>query len=239
MRRFLTPLALAAAAFSAAPLHAQVSPSADYEVSFESTWSDTSHSVPLPPLAHYSPLVGSTHDDTLHLWEPGGMATPGIESMAETGATSTLNAEIDAAILAGSGGTRLNGPTLFTPGTATMDFTAQLTHPRLTLVTMIAPSPDWFVGVDGLNLLENGHWVESVTVDLYAWDSGTDSGTTFTSNDIDTNPQVPIQLVTGGPFFGTTPLGRFVITRKSVATFCDAKVNSKGCRRSVRPVLLR
>ena len=27
-------------------------------------------------------------------------------------------------------------------------------HPRVTLVTMIAPSPDWFVGVSGLSLLD-------------------------------------------------------------------------------------
>jgi len=233
MRRFTAPLLFACAALFSAPLQAQVSPSADYEVRFESTWSDTSHSVPLPPFAHYSPLIGSTHDDMLHLWQPGGIATPGIESMAETGATATLASEIDAAILAGSAGTRLNGPTLFTPGSTTMDLTATLTHPQLTLVTMIAPSPDWFVGIDGLDLLENGHWIESVAVDLYAWDSGTDSGTMFTSANSDTNPQDPIQLITTGPFFGTTPLGRFVITRKSVVTFCYAKVNSQGCLPSI------
>lgn len=231
MLRSLAAFVLALSAH--APLFAQVSPSAEFEVRFEATWSETTHPGAVPPFAHFSPLVGGTHDDTLHLWQPGGFATAGIESMAETGATATLNAEIDAAILAGTAGIRSNGPGTNTPATVSIDVTATLDHPRLTLVTMIAPSPDWFIGVDGLELLEDGRWIESVSVDLYAWDAGTDSGSDFTSANQNTSPAETIQLITGGPFFGTTPLGRFVITRKSVATFCTAKLNSQGCLPSI------
>ena len=46
---------------------------------------------------------------------------------------------------------------------------------------MVAPSPDWFVGVSGLPLFENGQWVEERRIDLVPWDAGTDSGTTFES----------------------------------------------------------
>lgn len=39
---------------------------------------------------------------------------------------------------------------------------------------MIDPSPDWFLGVSGLELcLENCSWAESRTLELYPWDAGT------------------------------------------------------------------
>ena len=236
MRSTSLAFSLALLALSTPALHAQVSPSADYELRFESTWSDTTHSEPLPPFAHYSPLVGALHDDTVDFWQPGALASPGIEVMAETGGTGTLIAEIDTAILAGSADVSLVGPGILTPATGTLEFTANLAHPQLTMVTMIAPSPDWFVGVDSHRPpSEDGRlgrhaWsFDAATL----WDAGTDSGPAFTSPNQDTSPADPIALLTNGPFFGTTPLGRFVITRKSIVTFCDAKVNSLGCLPSI------
>ena len=45
---------------------------------------------------------------------------------------------------------------------------------------MIDPSPDWIVGVSGLELcLENCTWVEHKVLNLYPWDAGTDSGPTY------------------------------------------------------------
>ena len=78
---------------------------------------------------------------------------------------------------------------------------------------MVAPSPDWFVGVSGLDLRPGGTWVSSLTVDLFSYDAGTDSGPNFTSPNTDTNPQDPIALL-GAPFTGpnTAPLGTFKFT---------------------------
>ncbi|KAG8231524.1 hypothetical protein J437_LFUL008065 [Ladona fulva] len=42
------------------------------------------------------------------------------------------------------------------------------------------PSPDWIVGVSGLELcLRNCSWVESLKFNLYPWDAGTDDGITY------------------------------------------------------------
>lgn len=42
------------------------------------------------------------------------------------------------------------------------------------------PSPDWIVGVSGLNLcLPNCSWTPSKVVDLYPYDAGTDNGITY------------------------------------------------------------
>lgn len=39
-----------------------------------------------------------------------------------------------------------------------------LLSPQVSFVSKIVPSPDWFIGVDSLELCENGHWLNSVDV---------------------------------------------------------------------------
>jgi hypothetical protein len=83
----------------------------------------------------------------------------------------------------------------------------------VTIVSMVAPSPDWFVGVSGLSLLEGDDWISERILQLPAWDAGTDSGPSFESPDEDTEPPEPIHLFTTGPLAGTPPMGRFIFTR--------------------------
>ena len=61
----------------------------------------------------------------------------------------------------------------------------------VSLVAMIAPSPDWFTGASNINLMENGAWVPSRTLTLNAYDSGGDDGTTYKAPDADANPKHP------------------------------------------------
>ena len=50
----------------------------------------------------------------------------------------------------------------------------------LCLSHFIDPSPDWFVGVSGLNLcLPNCSWSENKVVNLFPWDAGTNNGITY------------------------------------------------------------
>lgn len=62
------------------------------------------------------------------------------------------------------------------------------------MVKMI-PSPDWFVGVDSLNLCEGNRWKQEVTIDLRPYDAGTDSGFTFSSPNFPTSPPENITKV--------------------------------------------
>ena len=63
---------------------------------------------------------------------------------------------------------------------------------------MIAPSPDWFVGVDAVNLCNTitGEFKEYISFDLGPWDSGTDDGKLFNSTNKVSDPPVPIFLIT-------------------------------------------
>ena len=224
MRSFLPLLAL-----TVAPLAAAQDSVAEYEVFFDATWSSTTHPTAYPASAHFSPLIGGTHNDGVVFWEPGGIATTGIEVMAETGGTGPLQGEVGAAILAGTASSVVLGPPVnVSPGTALTTLTVTEDHPLVTLVTMIAPSPDWFIGVHGHSLLENGSWVDSVTIPLVAYDAGTDSGVGFFSGNINTSPKAPIAQITSGPLTGGVPLGTFTFTRTASTLVYGSGINPAG-----------
>ncbi len=190
---------------------------AEYRVTFASTWSAATHPTDFPFGAHYSSMIGGTHDSSVSFWELGGFATFGIERMAELGATMPLRAEVEAQIALGGAGEVIAGPNLSsTPSSASTTFTVSQRYPRATVVTMIAPSPDWFVGVSGVPLFENGQWVNQVVFSLQPMDAGTDSGVTYTSPNFDTQPREPIEEITYDPFLNNgavAPMGTFTFTR--------------------------
>ena len=102
------------------------------------------------------------------------------------------------------------------PGQVTLEFVMSPEYSFITLVSMLAPSPDWFVGVSALNLMENGVWVGNKSVDLYVYDAGTDDGATYTSPDSDSNPKQAIFRIETSPFNvnGTvTPVGKFIFQK--------------------------
>ena len=188
--------------------------SAAYRVVFNATWSAATHPNDYPRGPHFSPLIGAVHNDGVRFWASGETATPGIESMAETGATGTLTSEIRARI-PDNALSVINGPGIGSPGAATIPrVVVRRDHPLVTLVTMIAPSPDWFVGVSGRSLQdESGEWLEELEVTLYPYDAGTDDGATYTSANADSSPQQPIRSLRGEAPFSDAPIGTFTFTR--------------------------
>ncbi|MDE2881492.1 MAG: spondin domain-containing protein [Acidobacteriota bacterium] len=173
--------------------------SATYAVTFRAVWNASSHGnqPPFPSGAHFSRVVGAAHAPEVSFWSSGGIATPGIENMAETGSVSSLCREIDAEADRGGSTTCVRGSesSFPSPGSARLLVEATEELPLMTLVSMIAPSPDWFVGVSGMPLMEDGCWKERIEVELVGYDAGTDSGATFTARDADVTPHEPIGLI--------------------------------------------
>lgn len=66
----------------------------------------------------------------------------------------------------------------------------------MSFVVRLIPSPDWFVGVDGLDLCQNGRWRQKVSVNLRPYDAGTDQGITFTAPNYPSHPLQPVQKIT-------------------------------------------
>ena len=75
---------------------------------------------------------------------------------------------------------------------------------------MLAPSPDWFIGIDSLDMCNSGKWRESMNVNMLPpWDAGTDDGTGFSSTNAATNPPVNITEITNntvGAFNAPNPI---------------------------------
>ena len=170
--------------------------SATYGVTFRATWDADSHgsSPSFPSGAHFSRVVGTNHVEDASFWSRGGTATDGIEIMAETGAVDVLCDEVQAEVGSGRAGGCIRGQeaSFRSPGTVTLAFDVDEEFPFLTLVSMIAPSPDWFVGVDGISLREGECWAPRIEMELVGYDAGTDSGATFTAPNADVTPHEPI-----------------------------------------------
>jgi len=189
-----------------------------YSVVFKADWSAETNPTDFPStFPHFSGLIGATHNAETSFWGPGQIATLGIESMAETGSKSALRSEVEKEITAGHAHSVLSsGGIGNSPASTSMMFDIEPSHPLVSLVSMIAPSPDWFVGVHDLSLIKNGQWGDSMEVSLMPYDSGTDSGTTYTSSNADTQPQEPIFQIMGFPFLNgdsQMPIGTFTFTR--------------------------
>lgn len=155
-----------------------------YRVVFDALWSQATHPRDYPGNPHFSPLIRATHSAAVRFWAEGAIASDGIKRMAEQGFSSPLDAHINDAIAAGTARALLRGDQVrLSPASVALEIEEHQSHPLLTLVTMVAPSPAWFVGVGALPLFGDGRWVESITVELRPWDAGTDAGSSYGSAD--------------------------------------------------------
>lgn len=182
---------------SAAPAGSPAADAAEYTVIFKSRWSRENHPLEYPEAGavsgpHFSGIIGASHNPSYTLFASGGPPTPGLERLSEEGKHSPLDEEISAAVSAGSVAHLFTtGPLRDLNDSLVATVRVDAAHPLISLVAMIAPSPDWFAGVAGVNLMENGQWVASRTIPVNAWDSGGDEGMTYKAADRDNNPKKP------------------------------------------------
>jgi hypothetical protein len=189
----------------------------EYQVTFESTWSQSTHPLNFPSNPHFSGLIGGTHTDQVSFWEVSALASTGIKDMAELGDKTALMQEVQAAITAGTADAVLSGDGInVSPGSVSLTFDIDDAFPLVTLVSMVAPSPDWFVGVSGLSLRDNGAWIPYLVVNLIVHDAGTDSGPSYASPNQVTMPPVPISEYMSGPFASNNVIGTFTFVQTSV-----------------------
>ena len=195
-----------------------------YGVTFQGTWTSSVTPDGVPGGAHFSRLIGGVHSAAVTFLEGGQTASTGVESMAEVGGVSDLKSEVQTAIDASpqTALSVLEGDTdSIGPATAKTLGNVELTSdfPRVTLTTMVAPSPDWFVGVSGLPLLDDqGRWLRTHELNLYPWDAGTEDGTEFSLSNAATNPRGVITSIRGTGKFSTERIASLSFTLESVRT---------------------
>jgi len=183
-----------------------------YRVTFEGNWTRASTPGGVAPGGHFTTLIGGVHGSGVTFWRAGERASPGVEGVAETGFTGTFRSEV-----AASPHTRSiiqQGVSGGGTGRATFNIDVTRTHPRVTLLSMIGPSPDWFVGVSGVSLLDGAdEWRESHVVSLFPYDAGTEDGDDFSLSNPDTSPQGVITRIAGTGPFSNVRMARLTFTR--------------------------
>ncbi len=159
-----------------------------YQVTFDANWQEPNFTN-IPGGAHFTQLAGASTVDGAELWATGELASDGFEILAETGSTSSFVSELNTAqannlvanVFTASG----------TSATSSSTFVVEVsrTYPNLTWASMLAPSPDWFVGQSEYDLLnDQAEWLDEITLDLPVYDAGTETGSTFSLGGADTNP---------------------------------------------------
>ncbi len=200
---------------------------AEFTLTFAINWSVANNGTVymgesrLPQGAHFTRLVGATHNQNYTVWTPGGTASPGVELVAETGSFGTLETEVEAQKTAGNAGSFISlsgGGAVFSRNTT---ISVSGSFPLVSLASMLAPSPDWFVGLSGASLLNDDcSWKDSVTQDLRVYDAGSEQDITpFSLGNPNQSPKLPIAPLVGSSAIGFQEsenqhiVGRITLTR--------------------------
>lgn len=174
--------------------------SADYEVTFTNGMTPKRFGEAIPDTGLvFSPPFSISHSHRVSVLTPRGYASEGIQTIAEKGDFSVLRKAAMGLRMSNHGVRDIKfagGPTL--PGKKTkLTLRVNCRHSFITVVAMVAPSPDWIVFVANVPLFRNGRFVNKRSGPLFAYDAGTDSGGNFTnpgdtSLDVPTDPPVNI-----------------------------------------------
>lgn len=199
---------------------------ATYQLEVINTWTPDQYPIGYPSDAHFSWIGGGAHDSSLSYWDLGGIPSLAIERMAESGSTSLLINEIFA-----DGGQFLQWQQWFCRtgfpnencGPTIVQFVMTSELPALTLTSMVAPSPDWFIGISGMKMYQGDHWLNHVVIPLAIYDAGTEEGLTPVLSNPPTEPFDAVSLASYDPQNGNYNrgntvdiVGEFVLTLVSV-----------------------
>ena len=119
--------------------------------------------------SHFTPLLVSAHPATSHLFEVGTAASANLQAMAEGGDTSGLISDLNG-ISADVSDNPAAG--LMMPGqTVSFDMMTAMDNTNLSVVAMVLPTNDGFVGLDSMAIPTTAG---TYTYYLNAYDAGTE-----------------------------------------------------------------
>ncbi|KAH6948524.1 hypothetical protein HPB50_024961 [Hyalomma asiaticum] len=180
------------------PCHEACRGLAQYRVTLATAWTASRFPKQYPqwrPPAQWSQLFGVSHNASVHVWREGHLASEGLRQFAEHGHVGRLSSQL----AQGFGGVLdvFHGPAIGKgSGASNAAFFADARHSRVSAMSRLVPSPDWFVGVDGLELCEGGRWRDLLLVDAQPLDAGTDRGLTFTAPRWPSRPAENVSRIT-------------------------------------------
>ncbi len=198
-----------------------------YRVDIIPTWNSESPAWP-DEAAHFSWIGGANHNSNVKFWEVGTLASQGIDLLSVTGNTRDLVSEVQTEISNNNAENLINIQHWFCPDGITHQACGELSFeidvsedfPLVTLASMLGPSPDWFIGVESLSMVDgDGLFIPKITYELYPYDAGILSDNSVLIGDCCGReplsvPQENIHLITteSGETIGPGSLGQIVFT---------------------------
>jgi Spondin_N len=167
---------------------------ASYKIIFRLKWQNPEFAVPAG--AHVTALTGMIHSKDTSLWNTGSLATRGLEDVAEEGNSMNMNMELDAIIAEKKALSKFLLPAPLVTGGLDTVLNFNTSYSCISFTSMIAPSPDWFMGLHNVDLFHGNSWVKDTTVSLMLYDAGTEDGDTFGYDNPETAPRQKISLLT-------------------------------------------
>lgn len=166
---------------------------ARYTATITAQWKSPEFTVPSG--AHYTTFIGMVHNSAASLWKAGTKASYGMEVLAESGGGGPVLAEIDSMVRVKNALSLLLfvAPPVYS--SSQVNFYCNSNYSHISFASMLGPTPDWFVGISGINLRSNNRWVEDTAINLYAYDAGTEEGDVFGYNNPATTPRQDIHLL--------------------------------------------
>src|SRR5687768_5466074 len=117
---------------------------ASYSITVTGKWQSPQFTV--PPGVHFTYFAGMVHDQNSRLWQEGSNASVGIENVAEIGGIIQLIQETDIHIAQQKAIAHIAFPPPTATGSVTSNIYCTSKHSNVSFASMIAPSPDWFIG---------------------------------------------------------------------------------------------
>lgn len=221
---------------------------ARYKMNFKGLWSRQTHPKHFPVeeertrLLHWSSIIGAVHSEDYSIWAYGEKASRAVKEVCEYGYINFMERELrnnDKKTLSIIKTNPLWGEQEITRKSLEARINVNQQNHLISLLSMIGPSPDWCVGVSKLDVCRSDcTWEDEVSIDLYPWDAGTDSGLSYFSHNIETDPPENIHRITNSypnhaesPFYGKEkikPMAKLVFTKtKEVCKSTDGEGSSE------------
>ena len=185
-----------------------------YQVTFKGLWNKDDFKDFYSSSAHFSPLVIWTQDNNENIFVgEDKKATKGLEVVAESGNPEEIKKELEQLKKENKIGQYWIGDVFDSPGSHTMEISLN-SNEKVFAVSMIAPSPDWFIGISEISLFKDEQWKDDESVYPDIFDAGTENGEKFWLLNLATSPQENISKLKAIPVDTLPKFSQIIFERK-------------------------
>lgn len=167
------------------PVIAQCPP-AQFGVLVKYCWSlnnDVAFPSSLNPV--FTPLLCASHSSDYVMWQVDDFISDPARQLLQYNNNSALEAQLERSPAVLDFMAALEPTETTESANVTFQLDPSKNISRISCISKINPSPDWFVGLSNLDLcVNNSYPTESLSIVLNGWDGGIDAATTYEASDL-------------------------------------------------------